>query len=113
MTQGSEQTSGQRVQWYHPGEVVVVSRVPAETRSGQVHTQVQQALPDRLRKELATGRGTTRSFAFRAPKEPTLVFTFCRLGDQRSPRTVKDIIDDVHAEIGPGQGIRRGEVELF
>src|SRR5262245_41884373 len=112
--QQTGQEARESVQWYHPGEVVVVARVPRETRRHQaLYAPVHETLPGAVRNELAGARAETRSFAFNAPGVPTtLLFLFFRLSDRSSVRAVRDVIDAVHSELDPVQGIRRGAIDV-
>jgi hypothetical protein len=101
-----------RVQWYHPGEVVIVARVPRQRAadSGSLHAEVRGLLGEQAR-GLIAGPETTRSFAFDAPGEDrSLAFLFHRLADADSPRAVKDAVETLHQQLG---GAARGDVEVI
>ncbi len=96
-------------QWFLPGEIVLVGRVPRGALSeAQVHDRLRAHLqPHAAHFDLSDGGA--RSFAFDAPGEPTsLVFVFQRLADAESPRAVKDAIQTVHRTLGQ----MRGELEV-
>jgi hypothetical protein len=106
------QDGGQRVQWYHPGEVVVVARVPraAGIAPSTIQANVHNALRERARGHFVDDAGPTRSFVFDAPDEPnSLVFLFHKLADTASPRAVKDAVENVHLEL---DALRTAEFEI-
>lgn len=99
--QDSRQEARRRVHWYHPGEVVVVSRVPRVRAADApaMHVQMHSALRDRAPDHFMDDPSTTRSFAFNAPGQPnSLVFAFHKLADQASPRAVRNAVEVVHQQ---------------
>src|SRR5205807_5865323 len=91
----------QRVQWYHPGELVLVGYVPADPPpQAQLRADVLRVLSQRV-DGVDTRVEATRSFLFPAPGQPTLGFFFVKLTDTASPRAVKDAVESVHARLGP------------
>ncbi|MDQ6669273.1 MAG: S8/S53 family peptidase [Chloroflexota bacterium] len=95
-----------RVEWYHPGEIVVVTRVSREQAmdesqvSAHVHAAVQRHAQDYLDQDPAA----TRSFTFHAPEQSkSLVFSIHKLLDGVSPRAVKDAVENLHQQMGSMQ----------
>lgn len=86
------------VDWYHPGEVVIVARV----RRGQLDTErLHRQLREGLRDEVPADPGTLRSFVFDAPDEPeSLVFLVQTLTTTDAPVTVRNIVESVHGRLG-------------
>ena len=65
------------VEWYHPGEIVLVTRVPRDrsTDESQLNAQVHAAVHAQARDYLEEDHSGTRSFSFDAPGEAkSLVF---------------------------------------
>jgi hypothetical protein len=92
-----------RVEWYHPGEVVLVTRVPREkaTDEAQVSAQVHAAVHEYAKEHLEQDPSTIRSFTFNAPDQPkSLVFSFHKLINSDSPRAVKDAVERLHQQLG-------------
>src|SRR6202011_583071 len=92
-----------RVGWYHPGEIVLVTRVPREQAADepQVRADIHSAARDLPRVELEHDHSTVRSFTFDAPGESkTLVFSFHKLTDSASPRAVKDAVESLQQQLG-------------
>jgi hypothetical protein len=95
--------------WFHPGEVVVVARVPgatgAQAAAPQMHSAVHNTLRDRAREHFAADPTPTRSFVFNAPGEAnSLVFSFHKLAEGLSLRAVKDAVDALHQQLGSTRG---------
>ena len=91
-----------RYEPFHPGEVVVVARVPrAQADSPQLGERLHAALAEHVGHHLRPDPATTRTFVFNAPDEPrSLVFSFHHLSDRGSQRTVKRAVDELHQRLG-------------
>jgi hypothetical protein len=91
-----------RVEWYHPGEIVLVTRVPRERAldEKQVTAQVHAAACGYGSRYLDADASTVRSFTFDAPGEAmSLVFSIHTLTDGASPRAVKDAVERLHQQL--------------
>ena len=100
--QDPPQESRRRAHWYHPGELVVVARVPRERAATppNMHAQMHAALQSQAREHLIDDHSLIRSFAFDAPGQPkSLVFSFHKLADRGSPRAVKNAVEAVHRQL--------------
>jgi hypothetical protein len=84
----------QQLQWYHPGEIVVVARVPRGTVAagpGDLYGRVHRTLRTQARAFVGDDYTRTRSFVFDAPGESrSLVFSFFKIDDDGSPTGVRD-----------------------
>jgi subtilisin family serine protease len=90
MAHGQASQSGRRVEWWHPGEVVLVARVP----SGTTKDHLRAAFPRGAR-----GLDPTRlrSFIFGAPTERTsLAFMFAKLTSGTTARDVRDTVEELN-----------------
>ncbi len=111
--QDPRQAARGRVQWYHPGEIVVVARVPRERAAAPptMHAQMHAALRGHAPGHLIDDHSLIRSFAFNAPSQPkSLVFFFHKLADRASPRAVKNAVEVVHRQL---DGLRADDVEVI
>jgi hypothetical protein len=100
--QDPRQDARPRAHWYHPGEVVVVARVPRERAAAppSMHAQMHAALQGQAPGHLIDDHSLIRSFAFDAPDQPkSLVFSFHKLADNASPRAVKNAVEVVHRQL--------------
>ena len=97
MTHNQAAPGGGRVEWYHPGEVVIVARV----RRGELdQAQVHATLRERLGSEIPADPATLRTFTFNAPGEPlSLVFMVQKLANDNSARSVKTAVDALHSQL--------------
>jgi Subtilase family len=86
-----------RVEWYHPGEVVIVARVRGQLDPAQVHRRLR----DRSGDQIPADPASLRSFTFHAPHEPmSLVFFIQQLANTEAVVNVKDIVDSLHGQLG-------------
>jgi hypothetical protein len=104
--QDAGQQAGPRVGWYHPGEIVLVTRVPKgkAVDGAQVRTDIHAAVHQYAKEHLEADHSTARSFTFDAPGESkSLVFSIHKLTDRASPRAVKDAVERLHQQLGAFQ----------
>jgi hypothetical protein len=100
------------VQWYHPGEIIIVARVRRGATNGDtlrrgMHAALRRHQARHVRPEVET----LRSFVFDAPDEPTsLVFYVQKLAQSDDARSVKDAIEDLHGGLG---NLRTADVEVI
>ncbi len=100
------------VQWYHPGEIIIVAHVRRDaTNRENLGRGMHAALRRRHARHVRPEPETLRSFAFDAPGEPTsLVFYVQKLTRPENPRSVKDAIEDLHASLGD---LRTADVDVI
>ena len=80
--------ASRRVQWYHPGEIVLVARVPRDTAASerQMHVAMHTRLLRHASDHVAPDVAHLRSFVFDAPgQRASLVFFFQKLTSGDSP----------------------------
>jgi hypothetical protein len=109
----SDPQAGSRVEWYHPGEIVLVTRVPRDraAEQSQVAAQVHTAACEQAKEHLEEDPSTTRSFTFDAPgQSKSLVFSFHKLTNTGSPRAVKDAVERLHQQMG---SLQTAELEVI
>jgi hypothetical protein len=79
-----------RVEWWHPGEVVLVARVPRGTSK----SDLEGALAQRARRVRPSG---ARSYIFGAPDQTrSLAFVFAKLSSGTTARDVRDAVEDLN-----------------
>ena len=86
------------VEWYHPGEVVIVGRV----RRGRLDAErVHASLRERLGDQVPTDPSSLRSFTFDAPRESmSLVFLVQKLANADTSLSVKHVVESLHGQLG-------------
>jgi hypothetical protein len=102
--------ASRRVQWYHPGEIVIVARVPRDTAASErkMHTAMHTRLLRHASDHVPRGVSHMRSFVFDAPGQPnSLVFFFQKLTSSDSSVAVKAAVDTLHSRLDGlgGQGV--------
>lgn len=102
MTDQGQANSQRRVDWFHPGEIVAVARVPRDNRSNEaLRDEMHGALRKHAAEHLVEDPATGRSFRFDAPgQDRSLVFSFHRLVEPESPKAVKGAVESLHRRIG-------------
>jgi hypothetical protein len=102
----------QRVDWFHPGEVVIVARVARDaTNEDQLHATVGELLGRHASQQVASSPGSLRSFVFSAPGEATsLAFLFQKLVAADSIPDVKSVVETLHGQVGT---LRSNQVEVL
>jgi subtilase family protein len=86
------------VEWYHPGEVVIVGHV---RRGGLDPQRVHARLREQLGNQVPTDPSSLRSFTFDAPREPmSLVFLIQQLVNADTGRSVKQVVESLHGRLG-------------
>src|SRR5579864_7948197 len=83
-----------RVEWFHPGEVVIVAHV---RKGANALDHMPQALRRHIGDEVSR---EARVFSFEAPdEERSLVFLIHKLARSDSPRAVKDVVEALHGRL--------------
>jgi hypothetical protein len=102
----------QRVDWFHPGEIVIIARVARDaTGEDQLHASVSDLLGRHASQHIASGPDSLRSFVFGAPREDTsLVFLFQKLASPDSIPDVKGAVEALHGQVG---ALRTNQVEVL
>src|SRR5438094_451124 len=102
MMQNARPEAGRAADWYHPGEIVIVARVPrgAAGATAELNAEVHNALRGRAGQHLVDDHRTTRSFIFDGPgAQKSLAFFFHRLANRDAPRAVKDAVEALHSQL--------------
>jgi hypothetical protein len=102
----------QRVDWFHPGEVVIIARVARDaTGEEQLHAAAANLLGRHASEHVASGPDSLRSFVFGAPREDTaLVFLFQKLVSADSVPRVKGAVEALQGQVG---ALRTNQVEVL
>jgi hypothetical protein len=102
----------QRVDWFHPGEVVIIARVARDASSqDQLHATVRDLLGRHASQHVAPDPGSLRSFVFSAPQEDSaLAFLFQELVSADSIPTVKGAVEALQGQIG---NLRTNQVDVL
>jgi hypothetical protein len=102
----------QRVDWFHPGEIVIIARVARDAAGqDQLHATVRDMLGRHARQHIASGAGALRSFVFGAPGEATsLAFLFQRLVAADSIPDVKGVVETLQGQVSE---LRTNQVEVL
>jgi len=107
MAQDQARQGEQRVHWWHPGEVVLVARVP----NGTSADDLRGVFPQRSRGLMRDDPERVRSFIFSAPDEPSsLAFTFVELTSASAARDVRDAVERLNDS---RNDLRTGDVEVL
>jgi hypothetical protein len=90
-----------RVEWFHPGEVVIVARVPRGSLSDDdLRAGMRDLLGRHARAHVRREPESLRSFVFDAPTEPqSLVFFVQQLSDVSNSRAVKTTVEALHGQL--------------
>src|SRR5579864_338978 len=107
MTQNQAAPANGQVDWYHPGEIVIV----AHDHDGAFDPrQVHAALRDRLGDAIPQSAATSRAFTFTAPRQPALVFLIQKLSETSSAVSVKKAVETLHGQL---DGLSTAEVDVL
>jgi hypothetical protein len=104
--------ASERVEWFHPGEIVIVARAPRATLSDDtLHSGMHNLLGRHAREHVRSDPESLRSFVFDAPSEDrSLVFFIQKLAEADDARSVKSAVEALHGQLG---NLRGNDLEVI
>ncbi len=104
--------AAERVEWFHPGEIVIVARVPKGSLSDEnLRAGMRDLLDRHARDHVRRDAQSLRSFVFDAPTEDqSLVFFVQKLAQAGDARSVKNAVEALHGQLG---NLRANNLEVI